>query len=236
MSPVWFILKRELAAHFNSLVAYIVVILFLLITGGMFFLDFFDGVQELSLRRFFADAPFFLAFFAPAMTMASFAEERRAGTLELLMTMPVSDTQIVLGKFLGAVALLGVVLVGTLPYPLTLHYLGDLDWGPVIGGYVGLLFLGSAYMAIGLMVSSWTSDQIIAILVAFFLSFGLFVLDRLVGPQSGPTAAVLEYLSANYHFRNIARGVIDVRDLVYYLSVMVISLTIARTALAARRW
>ena len=163
-------------------------------------------------------------------------EEKRAGTLELLMTMPVSDTQIVLGKFLGVVALLGVVLVGTLPYPITLHYLGDLDWGPVIGGYVGLLFLGSAYMAIGLMVSSWTHDQIIAILVAFFLSFGLFVLDRLVGPQSGATAEVLETLSANYHFRNIARGVIDVRDLVYYLSVMVISLTIARTALAARRW
>jgi ABC-2 type transport system permease protein len=217
-------------------VAYIVVVLFLLITGGMFFLSFFEGPQELSLRRFFADAPFFLTFFAPAMTMGLFAEEKRSGTLELLMTMPVSDTQIVLGKFFASVSLLVVVLLFTLPYPLTLYYLGELDWGPVAGGYLGLLFLGAAYMAVGLMVSSWTRDQIVAILLSFFLCFALFIVDRVFGPQSGTASKVLEYLSANYHFTNIARGVIDARDLVYYLSVMLVGLTAARTSLASRRW
>ncbi|OIP33254.1 MAG: hypothetical protein AUK47_19350 [Deltaproteobacteria bacterium CG2_30_63_29] len=236
MQAIWTLIKRELSAQFNSVVAYIVVILFLLITGGMFFLDFFEGIQELSLRRFFGDAPFFLAFFAPAMSMSVFSEEKRAGTLELLMTMPVSDLQIVIGKFIGVVLLLAVVLLFTLPYPITLYFLGDLDWGPVIGGYLGLLFLGAAYLSVGVMVSSWTKNQIVAILLAFFLCFVLFIIDRLLGVQSGNTATILETMSANYHFRSISRGVIDLRDLVYYVSVMVICLAAARTSLAARRW
>ena len=236
MQAIWTLIKRELSAQFNSVVAYIVVILFLLITGGMFFLDFFEGIQELSLRRFFGDAPFFLAFFAPAMSMSVFSEEKRAGTLELLMTMPVSDLQIVIGKFIGVVLLLAVVLLFTLPYPITLYFLGDLDWGPVIGGYLGLLFLGAAYLSVGVMVSSWTKNQIVAILLAFFLCFVLFIIDSLLGVQSGNTATILETMSANYHFRSIPRGVIDLRDLVYYVSVMVICLAAARTSLAARRW
>jgi len=236
MQAIWTLIKRELSAQFNSVVAYIVVILFLLITGGMFFLDFFEGIQELSLRRFFGDAPFFLAFFAPAMSMSVFSEEKRAGTLELLMTMPVSDLQIVIGKFIGVVLLLAVVLLFTLPCPITLYFLGDLDWGPVIGGYLGLLFLGGAYLSVGVMVSSWTKNQIVAILLAFFLCFVLFIIDRLLGVQSGNTATILETMSANYHFRSISRGVIDLRDLVYYVSVMVICLAAARTSLAARRW
>jgi len=236
MQAIWTLIKRELSAQFNSVVAYIVVILFLLITGGMFFLDFFEGIQELSLRRFFGDAPFFLAFFAPAMSMSVYSEEKRAGTLELLMTMPVSDLQIVIGKFIGVVLLLAVVLLFTLPYPITLYFLGDLDWGPVIGGYLGLLFLGAAYLSVGVMVSSWTKNQIVAILLAFFLCFVLFIIDRLLGVQSGNTATILETMSANYHFRSIPRGVIDLRDLVYYVSVMVICLAAARTSLAARRW
>lgn len=237
MNAIFFILKRELANYFHSLTAYIVVILFLLITGGMFWLEFFQGgFPELSMRRLFGDAPLFLAFFAPAVTMGLLAEEKRAGTLELLMTMPVSDTQIVIGKFLAAVVLLLVTFLFTTPYAFSLAMMGNLDWGPVIGGYAGLVLLGSAYAAVGIMVSAWTRDQIVSVLLGFFLCFLLFLFDRLFGNSSGVLATTFEYLSSNFHFQNIARGVIQVSDVVYYLSVIVICLTAARSTLASRRW
>jgi len=236
MGAVTWIARRELSNYFGSLTAYIVVILFLLMTGGMFWLDFFQGFPELSMRRLFADAPMFLAFFAPAITMGLVAEEKRSGTLELLMTMPVSDTQVVLGKFFAAVTLLLVTFALTLPYALSISTMGDLDWGPVIGGYAGLVLLGSTYVAVGIMVSSWTKDQIVAILLGFFFCFTLFIMDRMFSNQSGVVAQTFEYLSSNYHFQNIARGVIEVSDVVYYLSVTTICLTAARVTLAARRW
>lgn len=236
MGAIYFILKRELANYFHSLTAYIVVILFLLITGGMFWLDFFQGFPELSMRRLFGDAPLFLAFFAPAVTMGLLAEEKRSGTLELLMTMPVSDAQIVIGKFLAAVTLLSVTFLFTTPYALSLATMGDLDWGPVIGGYAGLLLLGASYAAVGLMVSAWTKDQIVSVLLGFFLCFVLFILDRLFSNSSGALALTFEYLSSNHHFQNIARGVIELGDIVYYLSVIAVCLTAARATLSSRRW
>ncbi len=236
MGPVLFILKRELAMTFHSLTAYIVVILFLLITGGMFWLQFFVGTPVPSLRGFFSDAPLFLAFFAPAITMGLLAEEKRSGTLELMMTMPVSDGQVVLGKYLAAVTLLAVTFLFTTPYAISVAMMGSLDWGPVIGGYLGLLLLGSTYAAVGLMVSSWTQDQIVSILLGFFLCFMLFILDRLFTDSKGLVAMILENLSSNYHFRNIARGVVQPSDIAYYLGVSAICLTIARNTLTARRW
>ena len=237
MNSILFITRRELSTYFNSLTAYIVVILFLLITGGMFWLDFFSGgFPELSMRSLFSNAPLFLAFFAPAVTMGLVAEEKRSGTLELMMTMPVSDTQIVLGKFFAAVILLGVTFLFTLPYALSLDTMGNLDWGPVIGGYAGLLLLGSTYASVGIMVSSWTSDQIVAVLLGFFICFLLFIVDRLMGNSSGTLAVLFEQLSSSYHFQNIARGFIDVKDIAYYLSVIAVCLTSARVTLASRRW
>lgn len=236
MHAVISITRRELANYFHSLTAYIVVILFLLITGGMFWMDFFQGFPELSMRRLFSDAPLFLAFFAPAVTMGLIAEEKRSGTLELMMTMPVSDTQIVVGKFLAAMTLLTVTFAFTLPYAYSIHTMGNLDWGPVIGGYVGLMLLGSAYTAVGIMVSSWTRDQIVSVLLGFFFCFVLFILDRLMGNASGLMARTLEYLSSNYHFQNIARGVISLSDVAYYISVTLVCLAAARATLAARRW
>jgi len=236
MGAIFFILKRELANYFYSLTAYIVVVLFLLITGGMFWLEFFSGFPELSMRSLFSQAPIFLAFFAPAITMGLMAEEKRSGTLELLMTMPVSDTQVVVGKFLAAVVLLVVTFVCTVPYALSISMMGNLDWGPVLGGYAGLMLLGSAYAAVGIMVSSWTKDQIVSVLLGFFLCFLLYIVDRLFGNFSGVTAQTLEYLSSNYHFQNIARGVIELGDVVYYLSVIAVCLTAARATLSARRW
>lgn len=236
MHNVAFVMKRELGAYFNSVVAYIVVILFLVITGALFWLNFFQEINVLSLRTFFNQAPLFLAFFAPAITMGLFATEKRSGTLELLMTMPITDFQIVMGKFLASVVLLAVVFGMTLPYPATLAMLGNLDWGAVIAGYVGLLLLGASYCAIGIMASSWTRDQVVSILLAFSLCFFLFLIDQIVGRPSGVLASAVEYLSTNYHFQNIARGVLDTRDVFYYLSLMGVCLTVATTSIGSRRW
>lgn len=233
---IGYVWKRELGAYFNSVVAYIVVILFLLITGALFWLNFFDEVTTLSLRSFFNQAPLFLAFFAPAITMRLFAEERRLGTLELLMTMPLEDFEIVWGKFFAALTLLAVVFLMTLAYPITLSALGNLDWGAVASGYIGLLLLGGAYTGIGIMASSWTRDQVVSILVAFSICFFLYLIDRLVGGASGTVARFVEYLSTQYHFENIAKGVVDFRDVFYYVSVTVVSLVIAQVSISAKRW
>jgi ABC-2 type transport system permease protein len=233
---IGYVWKRELGAYFNSVVAYIVVILFLLITGALFWLNFFDEVTTLSLRSFFSQAPLFLAFFAPAITMRLLAEEKRLGTLELLMTMPLEDYEIVWGKFFAALTLLAVVFLMTLAYPITLSTLGDLDWGAVASGYIGLLLLGGAYAGIGIMASSWTRDQVVAILVAFSICFFLYLIDQLVGNPTGATARVVDYLSTNSHFNNIARGVVDFRDVFYYVSVTTVSLVIAQVSITARRW
>ncbi len=241
MKNIFYILRRELSSYFNSAVAYIVVILFLVITGALFWLNYFQDVNVLSMRSFFGQAPMFLAFFAPAITMGLIAEEKRSGTLELLMTMPISDLEIVMGKFLAAVGLLGVVFAMTLVYPFSLSLLADahgtsLDWGAVWAGYLGLMLLGASYAAIGLMASSWTKDQVVAILVAFSICFFLYLVDQVVAHPSGTTAQVLEYVSTSYHFGNIARGVIDTRDVVYYLSLIGVCLVVTQTSIGVRRF
>ncbi|QED29242.1 ABC transporter permease subunit [Microvenator marinus] len=236
MQKIYFVWKREVSAYFSSVVAYVVAVLFLLITGALFWLNYFQELNLLSLRPYFNQAPLFLAFFAPAITMGLLATEKRSGTLQLMMTMPVSDFQIVTGKFLAALTLLGVVFLMTLPYPITLSQLGDLDWGATIAGYVGLLLLGGAYAAIGIMASSWTQDQVVAILIAFSISFFLYLIDQLVGQPTGGMAYAVQYLSTNFHFQNIARGVIDLRDVIYYLSVITVSLVVAQASIASRRW
>ncbi len=236
-----YITQRELKKYFNSPTAYIVVSLFLLIVGGLFWLNYFEAATiELTMRGFFAQAPFFMAFFVPAVTMGLIAEEKRLGTLEMLMTLPVRDGEVVLGKFLAALGLIAAVLLATVAYPLTLAGLGGeqvaLDAGPIIGGYLGLLLLGGAYAGIGVMVSSWTKDQIISILLSFFLCFLLYILGSLAAQASGGLSEILWFLSTSGHFENIARGVIDLRDVLYYVSVAAIGLTVATVSLSARRW
>ncbi|MFB6263250.1 MAG: ABC transporter permease [Bradymonadaceae bacterium] len=238
---IGYVAKRELGAYFNSVVAYIVVILFLVITGALFWLNYFQQLNTLTLRSFFNQAPLFLAFFAPAITMGLFAEERRLGTLELLMTMPLSDFEIVMGKFLAAMGLLAVVFATTLAYPITLSQVGammnaDLDWGAVASGYIGLMLLGGAYSAIGLMASSWTRDQVVAILVSFSICFFFYLIDQLVGQPTGAAARVVDYLSTASHFENLARGVVDFRDVFYYLSIMGVALLTTQVTISARRW
>ena len=237
MGPVLAITKRELKKYFTSVTAYIVIILFLMVAGGLFWLEFFSSVTtELSMRQFFGRAPFFLAFFAPAIAMGLLSEEQRSKTLELLMTLPVTDMQVVLGKFLAATTLLSIVLLATLPYAICLSTMGNLDWGPVIGGYVGLILLGAAYVSVGLLVSAWTKDQMVAILVGFFFCFALNIFGDLAAYASGWLQDVLTFISTSGHFQNISRGVIDLRDVAYYLSIIALCLVAASLTVSRRRW
>jgi ABC-2 type transport system permease protein len=202
------IARRELKAYFNSPIAYIVVGVFLLISGYLYFSTVFLAGMT-SLRSFFSITPLLLVIFAPAITMRLVAEELRSGTLELLTTMPVRDHEVVLGKFLAALGVMGAGLVMTLAYAITIAAIGDLDWGPVVGGYLGLLLVAAALAAIGLATSTWTRNQIVAFIVALLLCL-------------------------DYHFQNIARGVVDSRDLLYYLSVWAIALFVAVRSMQRR--
>ncbi|MFO8071669.1 MAG: ABC transporter permease subunit [Polyangia bacterium] len=232
MLAIW---RREFTAYFNSPIAYFVITVFLVLVGVMFFIPFF-AQDRVSMRDFFSLAPFLFVFFAPAITMRLVAEERRSGTLEMLITMPVRDWEAILGKFLSAFSLLVVALLLTLPYAFSISAFGDLDWGPVLGGYVGLLLLGSAFLAIGLMASSWTENQIVAFVIGLFLSMVFLMLDRFLVFLPDALAPWVEYLSFTSHFRNAARGVLDSRDVVFFLSVVLMSLFLAFRSLEARRW
>ncbi len=238
MNNIVTLFKREYAGYFNASIAFIVVPVFLLVFGIFFFFipDFFS-VNQASLRRFFSIAPIVTAIFAPAMTMRLLAEERRSGTIELLSTMPLQEHEIVLGKFLGAMALMISALVLTLGYAFTVSALGDLDWGPVFGGYVGLVLMAGAYLAIGTLTSSLTRNQIVAFFVALFINICLFLIDAvnfLYLPA--PLAGIARALSFNQHFQNIARGVLDFRDIFFYLSVITGALYLSVHSLRMQRF
>jgi ABC-2 type transport system permease protein len=229
------IMRREFKAYFNSPVAYFVIAIFLVMVGILFFIPFFSQ-DRVSMRDFFGLVPFLLIFFGPAITMRLISEERRSGTIELLITMPVRDMDVILGKFLAAWLLFVAALLLTLPYAFTISIFGDLDWGPVLGGYIGLVFLGGAYLALGLLASSWTENQIVAFVISLFLSMFFLMVDRFIPFLPNVTAPVMEYLSFSAHFRNASRGMIDSRDMIFFLSFMVLALFLAFRSLEARRW
>jgi ABC-2 type transport system permease protein len=226
---------RQFRSYFNGPVAYIVICIVLL-TLGFFFWNTFFLYGRASVREMFRWLSLILVFALPALTMGLLAEEKRTGTIELLITMPVTEAQVILGKFLGVLGLYAVILVLTLSYPISVSTLGSLDWGPVWSGYLGLLLQGSAVLAIGLMASSWTDNQLIALFVALTLSVFFWVLDKFLALLPTNAASALEWLSFDYHFQSMARGVVDLRDLVFFLSVAAFALALAFRALESRRW
>jgi len=229
------IFRKELRSFFNSPVAYIVIVVYLIILGWFFTSNLF--VYNLaSLRTVFEMTPFLLLFFAPAMTMRLISEEKKSGTLELLVTKPITEAEIICGKFLAAWGLYFFTLLPTLCYYITMAALGSLDTGAVIGGYLGLLFVGAVFLAVSVFGSSVTENQVVAFIVSLFIVFILFMLDKVLFYLPPPVATVLEYLSIDYHFSNIARGVIDSRDIIYYLSAIGLSLYLATAVLQKRRW
>lgn len=229
------IFRRDLRSYFNSPVAYVVIVVFLAIIGWFFTSNLFL-MNVASLRVVFELVPLVFLFFIPAITMRLLAEERKSGTLELLTTKPVLDLEIVLGKFLAAWALLAAALLPTLLYLVTMLFLGSIDPGPVLTGYLGLLLMGAVYIGIGIFASSVTENQIVAFILSFLIILTLFLFDKVLMYVPEGLASTLEFLGIDYHFGNIARGVIDTRNVIYFLSLLGFSLYLATVSLERRKW
>lgn len=232
VSAIW---RKEVKSYFVSPSAYIVLAVFLFISGWFFTLNLFK--ENLAhMRSMFDILPFILVVFAPAISMRLISEERKAGTMELLVTMPVRDFDVITGKFLAALTLYAAALVMTLIYPFTLAVLGDIEVGPIFTGYIGLILLGGSYLAIGLFGSALTESQITAFILSFFISALLAVMTYSAMIMPPPAADIIQYLSTTYHFQNIARGIIDSRDMIYYLSVIFVSMLLASRAISQRKF
>jgi ABC-2 type transport system permease protein len=226
--------RKELYSYFYSPIAYVVMVIYLLFAGWFFFSRFFLFGQ-LEMRAFFEMSPILLMFLAPAVTMRLISEEINTGSYEMLMTLPITETQVLLGKLLAAVGFFTVLLGITLCYPLTLSTLGRLDWGPVVTGYIGLFCLGTAYLAIGLFASALTRNQIVAFILGFALCFTLFLSDKFLAFLPGALVGVFEYLGVEYHFQAFMRGVIDSKDLVYFASLTLVAFFATRLVLERRK-
>jgi len=172
------------------------------------------------MRDFFSLLPMTFSFFIPAITMRLFAEEKNVGSYETLLTMPVSFTQIALGKFLAALTFTGAMLLPTLSYPLFIATIGSVDPGPVLGGYLGAILLAGAYCSMGLFASALTRNQIIAFIIGCALCFTLTILDRMLFFIPERLVPIIEYIGANSHFMNISKGIIDSRDILYFASLV----------------
>jgi len=234
MQQVIHIMGKELKDFFISPIAYIVIAVFLLVTGWLFFSTFFVFNQA-DLRNFFNLLPMTFAFVVPAITMRLFAEELNTGSYETLLTLPVTFRDIILGKFLAGVIFVGAILVPTVAYPLFIAGMGELDWGPVVGGYAGALMLGAAFTAIGLFASALTRNQIIAFILGVLICFVLTVIDRMLFFFPAPILNVVNYLGASSHFQNVAKGIVDSRDVLYFLSLAFLGLYATHLAMQEKK-
>ena len=232
-SEMFAVMKKDLRDYFNSPIAYIVITIFLVFVGFFFFKDFFFYNQA-EMRSFFQLMPLMLSFVIPAVTMRLFSEERHAGSFEILMTLPVSSKDIVLGKFLAGSVFALVMISPTLLYLITIIFLGSPDYGSIIGGYLGVALLSASYTSIGLLASSLTRNQIVAFISAWAACFFLWMIDK-ISLFLPAKLGFLTYIGSDYHFQNIAKGVIDSRDLIYFISVCVLSLMFTIKAVEERR-
>jgi ABC-2 type transport system permease protein len=238
MKAVWIITKRELNSFFDSLIAYILLALFLGFSGFFTWLYSSDVflIGQATLRPFFSIAYWTLFFFIPALTMRSLAEEKKTGTIELLLTKAVTDKQVVIGKFLASLLLISLALAFTLPYIITLSSIGNLDGGGVICGYLGLLLMSASYISIGIYASSITSNQIVAFLSSLFI--GLFfhiIFEVLAGSSTGFVGEIFNTMSISTHFESIQRGVVDTKDIIFFLSIIFLGLYLSETSLSKRK-
>ncbi|OGR10061.1 MAG: ABC transporter [Desulfobacterales bacterium RIFOXYA12_FULL_46_15] len=223
MKQIKTIAIKEFKDYFISPVAYIVISLFLIVTGWFFFSTFFI-FDRADLRDFFSLLPIIFSFIIPAVTMRLFSEEKNIGSYEILLTMPLSFTDIALGKFFAATMFTASMLIPTLSYPLFISLIGQVDPGPVIGGYIGSVFLAAAYCSLGIFASSLTRNQIVAFIIGTALCFTLTILDKLLFFMPSAILPVIEFIGASSHFATISKGIIDSRDILYFVSVVFISI------------
>ncbi len=238
MRESWIIARKELNSFFDSLVAYILLVAFLGFSGFFTWLwgnDIFYHKQA-SLQVFFSVALWSLFFFIPAITMRQFAEEKKSGTIELLLTKRITDRQLVVGKFLACLLLVIIALAFTIPYYVSVARLGNIDHGSTITGYLGLIFMSSAYISIGLFASSLTNNQIVAFLLALLIGVVFqFIFGALGSDQSGWIGGLLSDLSVPGHYESMSRGVIDSKDVVYFLSITLLGLLLTQLMISKRK-
>ncbi len=228
MSNVWLITKRELVGYFTTPIAYVFIVIFLFLNGVFtFYLGGFFERGQADLVTFFSFHPWLYLALIPALTMRLWAEERRSGTIELLLTLPISMLQAVLGKFFATWAFTALALALTFPMWLTVNYLGDPDNGVILAGYIGSLLMAGAYIAIGACISATTKNQVIAFVIAavvclmFLLSGFPLVLDFFDGWAPELVVAAISGMSFLSHFDDISKGIIELRDVVYFVSLIV---------------
>ena len=248
------VFKKEMRLFFGSPVAYVVFTFFLLISGWFFsqiFLYYSDismrsfmqpgmaqslNITESVMRPLFTNMSVVLLFFMPMLTMRLFAEEKKAGTMELLLTYPVRDGEVLAGKFLAAAALYVILLGLTLVYPGLIAYFTRVEWGPILTGYLGLVLTGATFLAVGVLVSSLTENQIVAGFGTFGVLLGLWIIGWGAEFAGGNLRAVLQYLSITEHMDTFSRGLIDTKDLVYYASAVALALFLTLRSLDSKRW
>ena len=237
LSNILAIFVKELKLYFNSPTAYVVIVVFLLISGWMYTSTLFLN-DQVSIRNFLDNVPLLYIFLMPAISMRLIAEEVKVGTIEIIATMPVKDYEIVIGKYLSSLALLAVLLVLTLIYPASLSMLskGGLDWGQVTGAYIGLFFTGASFLAMGIFSSALTKNQIIAFILGFAICFAFFIMGKIVFILPAFAANIIGYIGLDSHFNNISKGVLDSRDIVYFLSLIGFFLYLTTILVNSRKW
>jgi ABC-2 type transport system permease protein len=251
---IWPVFKKEMRLYFTSPVAWVVMTIFLFIAGYFFYSIFAFytlasmqsamnpqmgrelNVTDSVLRPLFSNMSVILLLLMPLITMRLFAEERRSGTIELLLTYPVRDGAVLLAKYLAALALYALMIALTLLYPGIVVYFTRLEWGPLLTGYLGLLLMGATFLAVGIFASSLTENQIVASITTFGILLFLWVVGWSAEYVGGPWGRVLSHLSLLDHFDAFARGVLDTKDVIYYVDVTVVALFLTLRSLEARRW
>jgi ABC-2 type transport system permease protein len=252
MRNIFAIAGKELRGYFASPIAYIVIGAFALLFGYFFYagVAFFNrqsmqmamgqggtmNINQMLVTPVFINATVMMLFLLPAITMRTYAEEKRSGTIELLLTSPVTDTEIILGKFLGAMGLYAAMLAVTLIHILLLFWFGNPEWKPIASAYLGMLLMGGCFIAVGLLISSLTKNQIVAGVVTFAVFLMLWVINW-IGVFVGPTAqAILSHLSITDHFDDFSRGVLDTKHLIYYITFISLGLFLTAKSVDSERW
>lgn len=237
MSRIFVLTKKELNSYFNSPLGYVVLSVFLIVSGWLFMQTFFI-IGQATLRSFFNLLPILFMFIIPAITMSSWAEEKRSGTIEVLMTFPATVAEVVMAKFLSSFVFLAIILGLTSFIPFMVSSLGSPDKGVIMAGYIGALLLGSSYVAIGLWVSSITKNQIISFIVTVAIVFVFYIVGNsfIIGSLPNWLAGICKFISFSVHFDSILRGVISSKDVVYYLSVIAFFLFLNARVVGLRRW
>jgi len=239
MANVWTLARRELGGYFFSPIAYLVAFFFLIFTGAffVFFAPTLEPGGEASMGQLFAFMIVLLALFVPPLTMRLLAEEQRSGTIEILMTAPVTDVEVVLGKFVGAMLYYVALLVPTVVYLVVLAIYSSPDVGPVLSGYLGLLLLGGLYISVGTFFSAATRHQIVAAVASIVVLFVfVFVIQAMVVAATGPMRVLLQALSIECHYRDFARGVVDLGHVMYFASGTVLFLFLTVKVVESRKW